>query len=438
MRMTALVKEIFDGVEAWLAPTIAGIEQRLAAVEDRPAPREGKDGAPGRDGKDGEPGPRGDKGDPGQDGADGKDGRDGKDGKSITVDDVMPMMEAAFAKWALEFERRSMDMVQRAIDRLPVPKDGKDGEPGQRGEQGLPGRDGRDFDPDVLRAAAREEAAAEVAAIPRPADGKSVTVDDVRPLIEGEVKRLAEQHKAEALAVVQRAVEAIPVPRDGKDADMDAVRVMVREEALQAVKAIPVPRDGKDADPEAVRLAVREEVSRAVAALPPPQPGKDADAVAIAKDVLDMVMKSLPAVKDGRDGKDGESITPEDVQPLVEAEVSRRLLEIERRATEVAQRAVDKAPKPKDGADGFTPDDLEISLEDRTLTITLCAGERRVQRQVHLPGMMVYRGVYAPGKAYAQGDAVTYGGSVWVAKRDTGQPPKGAGDDWQLGVKGTR
>jgi len=51
----------------------------------------------------------------------------GADGKSVTIDEVMASLEGLVAKWALEFERRAQDTLQRAVDRLPVPKDGLDG-----------------------------------------------------------------------------------------------------------------------------------------------------------------------------------------------------------------------------------------------------------------------------------------------------------------------
>jgi hypothetical protein len=55
----------------------------------------------------------------------------GDDGKSVTVDEVvaalMPRIEGEVAKWALEFERRAQDTLQRAADKLPVPKNGEDG-----------------------------------------------------------------------------------------------------------------------------------------------------------------------------------------------------------------------------------------------------------------------------------------------------------------------
>lgn len=57
----------------------------------------------------------------------GERGVDGIDGKSITVDDVRGILEAECARFQLEFERRAADVLQRAVDRIPAPKDGKDG-----------------------------------------------------------------------------------------------------------------------------------------------------------------------------------------------------------------------------------------------------------------------------------------------------------------------
>ncbi|MGV2896733.1 hypothetical protein ACNPPY_13155, partial [Achromobacter sp. AGC78] len=43
------------------------------------------------------------------------------DGKSVTAEDVAPVLEMQVAKWALEFERRAQDTLQKAIDKMPVP-----------------------------------------------------------------------------------------------------------------------------------------------------------------------------------------------------------------------------------------------------------------------------------------------------------------------------
>jgi hypothetical protein len=165
------------------------LEDRIKAIpagERGPPGERGKDGDPG---KPGEQGPSGEsiKGDPGKDGTsvtpedvlpaltaelhkaisaipiplDGKDGRDGVDGKSVTVDELLPtikqwfdalprpkdgkdgvdgksitiddvsgLMESSLAKWALDFERRGMDLIQRCIDRIEKPKNGEKGKDG--------------------------------------------------------------------------------------------------------------------------------------------------------------------------------------------------------------------------------------------------------------------------------------------------------------------
>lgn len=62
---------------------------------------------------------------------DGKDGRDGVDGKSFSIDEATAVIERAIearqSAWALDFERRAQELFQRAIERIPAPKDGKDG-----------------------------------------------------------------------------------------------------------------------------------------------------------------------------------------------------------------------------------------------------------------------------------------------------------------------
>jgi hypothetical protein len=100
----------------------------------------GKDGEAGRDGRDGNDGLPGGKGDPGKDGLDGKNGEKGADGASVTVDQVLPLLEASVSKWMLEWERRAQDTLSKAVERIPVPKDGRDG------IDGTAGRDGFGFD----------------------------------------------------------------------------------------------------------------------------------------------------------------------------------------------------------------------------------------------------------------------------------------------------
>lgn len=66
-------------------------------------------------------------------------------------------------------------------------------------------------------------------------DGKSITLDDVRPL-------LAE--------MVDIAVKSLPVPKDGRSVSVEDVAPLIEERVSLAVseaaRAIPVPKDGKD------------------------------------------------------------------------------------------------------------------------------------------------------------------------------------------------
>ena len=139
-------------------------KQVTEAVAAIPKPENGKDGAPGRDGVDGkdgaqglpgekgetgsvgpagEAGPqgeRGERGEAGQPGQDGADGANGVDGKSFTIEDADTLIQQKMATRELDFERRAVATLEKAVDRLPKPKDGADG------KDGLNGKDGFGFD----------------------------------------------------------------------------------------------------------------------------------------------------------------------------------------------------------------------------------------------------------------------------------------------------
>lgn len=140
----------------------------------------------------------------------------------------------------------------------------------------------------------------------------------------------------------------------------------------------------------------------------------------------------------GTNGIDGQSITVDDIRDMFLAEQAKWALEFERRAQDTLQRAIDRMPAPKDGKDGrdaFDLEDIQINLadDDRTLTLAFVRGEQRVERSVvlHHP---IYRGVYRTGEKYVRGDTVTWGGSTWIAMRDTDSKPE-ADDSWRLSVK---
>jgi hypothetical protein len=125
------------GTMATVADIRPVIEEMFREI---PVPKDGIDGKDGKDGVDGKSVtltevrplveeafkavsvPK-----DGKDGRDGVDGKNGTDGKGVTVEDFRPMFEAELAKAMLEQERRATDLIQRCIDRIEKPKDGKDG-----------------------------------------------------------------------------------------------------------------------------------------------------------------------------------------------------------------------------------------------------------------------------------------------------------------------
>lgn len=140
-----LQKALLAAAGRYIRKLFSDIEVRVKALEARPMPERGEpglrgekgaDGLNGKDGRDGKDGLDGKDGAPGLNGKDGKDGEPGKpglDGKSVTLEEVRTYLDAELATWALGFERRAQDVLQRAIDRMPAPKDGAPGLDGKDG-----------------------------------------------------------------------------------------------------------------------------------------------------------------------------------------------------------------------------------------------------------------------------------------------------------------
>ena len=334
-------------------------------------------------------------------------------------------------------------------------------------------------------------AIAAAAAVPRPVDGKSVTVDDVRPMLEqmfAALPKVKDGNDGTSVTIedlrpmLVEMVAAIPTPKDGadgRDFDPDAMRA----EVARQIALVPPPQDGRSIDLGAIFTEIGVAVSRAVEALPkakdgaPGEPGADGKEGAPGKDGRAGVdgKDGSPGVdgkdgvpgergtdgingkdgcdgvagKDGRDGVDGRSVDVEEIRGIV---------------GELLASAVDAIPKAKDGepgrdgrdgqpgipgaagengadgvngrdgTDGLSLDDLEVEMKGRTLAFRLKGGDREVFREFRLP-ILKDAGVYDSGKGYEEGDCVSYGGSLFIAQRDTNDAPGGKSGDWRLAVK---
>jgi hypothetical protein len=200
-----------------------------------------------------------------------------------------------------------------------------------------------------------------------------------------------------------------------------------------------------------VQRSLAEKVREAVAAAERPAP--EVDAVAIRAVVNDefkarsaeikqgfaesikAAVASLPQPlqgERGEKGEDGKSVTVADIAPLIESMHAKWELDFERRAMDFHQRMLDRLPKPKDGKDGrdaIPVEDFDLSLDGRSLTVSVGP----VSKTLHVPSVL-YRGVFRDGETYEVGDLATFGGSLWHCNEPTTEKPE-TGKAWTLAAK---
>ncbi len=84
---------------------------------------------------------------------------------------------------------------------------------------------------------------------------------------------------------------------------------------------------------------------------------------------------------------------------------------------------------------GVAQTEVVPSDDLRTLDIRLTHTDGEVVEQTLRSPSLLYRGVFREGDQYDGGDAVTFGGSLWVALRATTTKPGDGSPDWRLAVK---
>lgn len=202
-----------------------------------------------------------------------------------------------------------------------------------------------------------------LAALPKPkdgVDGKSISKEEITELLR-QMLAAAALPTAETMRVeVARQVTAIPAPKDGRDApSIEQITAAIKAEVAslpkpkdgvdgedgedgesvsleQVLAALPKPKDGADGksvSKEEIELIVRAQVEHTVAALPKPKDGVSVSAEA----VQEMVAEQVAALPKPKDGSDGKSVHPDTITLMVNEAIS---------------KAVSALPKPKDGMDG--------------------------------------------------------------------------------------
>lgn len=138
----------------------------------------------------------------------------------------------------------------------------------------------------------------------------------------------------------------------------------------------------------------------------------------------------------GEKGLDGKSVTAEEVVASLEPHIAKWALDFERRAQDILQRSVDQFPRPKDGLDGLGFENIEAIDSETEFGFKFVLGDREKTFKWAKPKVTdSYRGVWASAETYAKGDAVTWGGSLFIAVRDPDGAKPETDDSWKLAVK---
>lgn len=233
----------------------------------------------------------------------------------------------------------------------------------------------------------------------------------------------------ELKSYLQELVSEIPAAKDGKSVTLDDVAPMIRDEVAKAVAEVPPAKDGESFTVDDVRPVLAELVSKAVADLPQPQPGKDADMDSLRAH-LDGLVKSLELPK---------AASVEEVAAFFERRFSDLSLSWERQARDTFDKAADRMPIPKNGENGrdavpLEGFDIELCDDGRTITVKMQAGDTVIEKSLKIASV-IDRGVFSAEGSYEKGDGATYGGCYWIAQKDAPEGVPGGSADWRMAVK---
>jgi integrin beta 3 len=290
-----------------------------------------------------------------------------------------------------------INALERQIAAIPVGAAGKDGTPGERGVDGANGKDGVNG----AQGPAGPQGEKGEAGTPGMAGKDGIAGKDGE---RGEQGMQGEPGKDGADGAPGPKGEKGDTGAAGKDAEP-----ITKAQLVEALKAMP----------EVLLEAVAEYLSAN-----PPAPGKDG--------------------VNGRDGKDAEPINEEMIARAVASHIALNPPAAGRDGRDgLPGLPGAKGEDGKHGRDGLDLSNFsaELDPDGRTVLLTLKNGDRVEHAHLTFP-VVIDRGVFREtgqesGAQYERGDGVTYGGSFWIAQKDspTGKPGEPGADGWRLAVK---
>lgn len=339
--------------------------------------------------------------------------KDGDPGKSVSVDDLKPVIS---------------ECVKSAVAEIPAAKDGvglastlidRDGDlvvtltDGR--QQKLGPVVGKSVDERVVVQSLCAEVSDRIENLKGEVDKAVERVSllklpDIDALIADAVKALpAAIQRSEVQDMIDKSLPTLPPPID--------VEAEVGRQIDKALATIPRPKDGTSVTVDDVRPLIESEVKSAVDKMPKPKDG--ADGRGLASMLIDRDGGLVATMTDGRTEKLG-SVVGRDGKDVDMPAIERAIAD-----------AVKALPKPKDGVDGLGFDDMDIETGDDGVFLRFEKGD--VVKRCPVP-VVVDCGVFKQGRTYNKANGVTWGGSFWIAQKETSDKP-GESDVWRLAVK---
>lgn len=197
------------------------------------------------------------------------------------------------------------------------------------------------------------------------------------------------------------------------------VGLIVEERAVElkaflekSIESIPIPKDGQSVTIDDVLPIIEEKITAKIAEIPTPKDGNNGIDGLNGRDALNIEI--LPSV-------DMTKTYPRGTYAMMHGGVIRSYQQTQgEKGWETAWNGIAS---------------IDTTMKDaRTVSVvSVLTDGTRNEKTFSLP-TMIYRGVFKEGDYYLHGDVATFGGSLWHCDKETKEKP-GTCNDWTLAAK---
>lgn len=200
-----------------------------------------------------------------------------------------------------------------------------------------------------------------------------------------------------------------------------------------AVEAIPVPEPAKSLTPEDVQPLLERLLKEVVAEIPAPTAPQLPDIGALVNEAV----AALPVPEPARHGENGRDALQLEVSPFIDGNKSYPRGSYATHAGGL-WRAYEKTHGMRGWeclVDGLAGVEIDNS-DERNFTVTVTRASGATESKTFSLPTLIYRGVFKAGEEYQPGDTVTWGGSMWHCdEASTDKPGETGSKGWTLATK---